>query len=243
MRRTLVLAMAVSTLAGAVPAEAATRLVLDVHRSVPLRYRRWIAQSGVPTPPVTVTLHLTICPGAPGWAVGCAIAADREIYLDAAGGDTRHALMHEMGHLFDFGEMSGATRDAFRTVLHRGGAWAGAAANNPLQEKFAEAYSLCARHRTISSIYFALYAYTPTPTEHAHACAVIRRAAVSPWHLAGAAAPPVVYMADRHCLGVWRYVDRAGTLTARYSCLASLIRLTAWDYAPGARPAQVCGAA
>jgi hypothetical protein len=151
--------------------------------------------------------------------------------------------MHELGHLFDFGEMSTPMRDAFRVVLRRRGAWAGAAANNPLQEKFAEAYSLCSRHRAISSIYYALYAYTPTPAQHRRACDVIRRAAVSPWHLAGAAAPPVVYMAAPGCLGVWRYVDAAGSLTVRYSCLGSLIRLSSWDYAPGARPSQVCGAA
>jgi hypothetical protein len=49
-------------------------------------------------------------------------------------------------------------------------------------------------------------------------------------------------MAAARCLRFfWRYVDRAGALAARYSCLTSLMRLTSWDYAPGARPAQVCG--
>jgi hypothetical protein len=239
--RTLGLAITAASLVAASPAAAATSLVLDTPgRAAPAKYRRWVAGSGVPTPPVPITLHLRICPGAPGWAVGCAVAANREVYLDA-GGDSRHALMHEIGHLFDFGEMSEPLRDAFRVILHRHGEWAGAAANNPLQEKFAEAYSLCSRHRAIRSIYFAQYAYTPTPAQHAGACAVIRRAAASPWHLESAAAPPVVYMAANGCLGVWRYVDRAGWLTARYSCLASLIRMTSWDYAPGARPAQVCG--
>src|SRR4051794_12260418 len=57
--------MAASALLVAAPATAATRLVLDRGtEAVPARYRHWVAVSSVPTPPVAVTLHLRICPGA-----------------------------------------------------------------------------------------------------------------------------------------------------------------------------------
>jgi hypothetical protein len=73
--------------------------------------------------------------------------------------------------------MTDPLRLLFESVSRRQGPWASAAANDPPDEQFAEAYSLCARHKTIRSTAFGMYAYTVTPAMHRRACSVIRQAA------------------------------------------------------------------
>ena len=48
------------------------------------------------------------------------------------------------------------------------------AAADPPFEKFAEAYSVCARFRTLQDMYFGMYDYSPSPATHARVCALIR---------------------------------------------------------------------
>ena len=139
-------------------------------------YQTWANQSLVPTPAGTVVVQLASCPNAPAWAGGCAMAPQRTIYLGPAA-RTKAAFLHELGHLFDAADMTDPLRQLFESVSRTRGAWASAAVNDPAREKFAEAYSLCARHKTIRSAQYGMYAYTATPAMHRRACAVIRQAA------------------------------------------------------------------
>src|SRR3954471_2922853 len=138
-------------------------------------YQSWADHSLVPTPAGTVVVHLENCPGAPAWAVGCTMPDHHTIYLGP--GATRATFLHELGHVFDAADMSDALRRAFTTISRSSGPWATAAANDPPDERFAEAYSLCAPHKTIRSTLYGLYAYTATPAMHRRACSVIRQAA------------------------------------------------------------------
>jgi hypothetical protein len=139
-------------------------------------YQTWANKSLVPTPAGTVIVHLESCPGAPEWAGGCSMPAQRTIYLGPAA-MTRARFMHELGHIFDAADMTDPLRQLFQNVSRAAGPWASAAANDPADEKFAEAYSLCARHKTIRAAQYGMYAYTATPAMHRRACSVIRRAA------------------------------------------------------------------
>jgi hypothetical protein len=139
-------------------------------------YQTWANQSAVPTPAGTVVLHLENCPGAPEWAGGCALPQQRAIYL-GPGAMTKARFMHELGHIFDATAMTDPLRTRFTSISRASGPWASAAANDPPDERFAEAYSLCARHKTIRSTAFGMYAYTATPAMHRRACSVIKQAA------------------------------------------------------------------
>jgi hypothetical protein len=155
-------------------ASATTVVTPDGHPAQP--YQTWADQSQVPTPAGTVVVHLENCPGAPEWAGGCAIAAQRTIYL-GAGAMTKARFMHELGHIFDSADMTSPLRALFQSVTHKQGLWATAAANDPPDEQFAEAYSLCARHKTIKATQFGMYAYTATPATHRRACSIMKQAA------------------------------------------------------------------
>jgi hypothetical protein len=139
-------------------------------------YQTWANQSLAPTPAGTEVVNLQNCPGAPEWAGGCALPQQREIYL-GAGAMTKARFMHELGHIFDATAMTDPLRKLFESVTHKQGLWATAAANDPPDEQFAEAYSLCARHATIRGTQFGMYAYTATPAMHRRACSVIKQAA------------------------------------------------------------------
>jgi hypothetical protein len=139
-------------------------------------YQTWANQSAVPTPAGTVVVNLASCPGAPEWAGGCALPAQRSIYL-GPGAMTKARFMHELGHIFDATAMTDPLRTRFTSISRASGPWASAAANDPPDERFAEAYSLCARHKTIRSTAFGMYAYTATPAMHRRACSVIKQAA------------------------------------------------------------------
>jgi hypothetical protein len=85
--------------------------------------------------------------------------------------------MHELGHIYDGAVMTAPLRSVFQAIVRNRGLWAAAASTDPPQEQFAEAYSLCARRKSIRSTSFAMYAYTATPAIHRRACSVIRQAA------------------------------------------------------------------
>ena len=87
----------------------------------------------------------------------------------------RATLLHEVGHAFDAAEMSDADRAAFSAIFRDTRPWE--AAPNAPKERFAEAYSLCARHPVLRAAYTAAYGYRVTPVQHRRVCALIRRAA------------------------------------------------------------------
>jgi hypothetical protein len=174
VRLTPLLVAFLLTLVFASDALATTVVTPDGRPAQP--YQSWANKSAVPTPAGTVTVRLEACPGAPEWAGGCALPDQRTIYL-GPGAMTKSRFMHELGHIFDATAMTNPLRSAFTSISRASGPWASAAANDPPDERFAEAYSLCARHKTIRSTAFGMYAYTATPAMHRRACSVIKQAA------------------------------------------------------------------
>jgi len=163
-------------IAAATPASAsATTLVLDDGTSRPRPYQSWIDRAQAPMPGGTLQLRLARCPAAPAWASGCADIDDDAIYLTQLA-RSPDRLLHEVGHFFDEKVMTPRFRARFSRLVGSRGAWGAAAQTDPPSEKFAEAYSLCARHRSLSAWYFGMYAYAPSPAVHAAACALIREA-------------------------------------------------------------------
>jgi hypothetical protein len=172
--RTLALALTATLLALATPAGAAT-LVLPDGTARPQPYQSWVDQSLVPTPAGTVTLRLAPCPYHWDGGVACADQGDRTIYL-GAGGRGRDIFLHELGHIFDAAVMTDAARGRFAAMLGLRGAWNDQSLAHPPLEMFADAYSVCARFRTIRTVYYAPNGYAPGPREHRRACALIRQA-------------------------------------------------------------------
>jgi hypothetical protein len=114
---------------------------------------------------------------------GCArdaCAAPGVVMLDPVDmtlGEERAAWLHELGHQFDYSVMTGDDRGAFRAITHDRRSWRHGP-NSP-HEQFAVAYQQCAQHHRIARQLPVPgdYRWTPTPGEHARACALIRRVA------------------------------------------------------------------
>ena len=174
MRRApLLVAMVLACL---VPSAAsATTLVAPDGSPAPAQYRAWLASAQVPTPRGTVTLSLAPCPGGPEWAGGCADMATRTIYVGPSA-RTKARFFHELGHVFDATAMTDPLRARFEALVARPGVWAGAASSDPAMEKFAEAYSMCARHRVAHAMQFGMYGWSPSARMHRRACSIIAAA-------------------------------------------------------------------
>lgn len=155
----------------------------------PSFYQRWLNQATVPTPRMTLRIYRAPCPQDPR-ARGCIIKPNR-IYIDPAverkwsPQGRRIALMHEVGHMFDFHVMTDRWRQRFEAILHlQGKSWDGPRsgfgpyASGPPMEKFAENYAECAvvgptiSHRLRKPRH---YRYRPTPRQYAQVCRMIRR--------------------------------------------------------------------
>jgi hypothetical protein len=149
----ILLLVCTAVLVWAAPATATT-LVLPDGTERPQPYQSWVDAALVPTPPGVVTLRLDGC-GADMPA--CAPEGERTIVL-SPDWSSRHVLLHELGHVLD-DSVPGWVRSRFGD-----------------EERFAEAYALCARRRTLRARYFGGYGYAPTPAQHRRSCALIRGA-------------------------------------------------------------------
>jgi hypothetical protein len=139
------------------------------------RFQTWADAAAVPTPAGVVDLVLDSCPVAV--SDGCIYhGAPPTIFLGPTVRD-RPILLHELGHAFDTQRLTPAYRSGFESIFRDTRAWR-SAPNSP-HERFAEAYSLCARHTRIARTYTAAYGYRATPAQHRRACALIKRAAAA----------------------------------------------------------------
>jgi hypothetical protein len=147
----ILLAACTALLALAAPA-GATTLVLEDGTLRPQPYQAWVDAALVPTPPGVVLLRLGGC----GEEMpACAPVGERAIAL-SPGWASRHVLLHELGHV--------AGDDAPARLRARLGG----------EERFAEAYALCARRRTLRRRYLGGYGYAPTPARHRRNCSALR---------------------------------------------------------------------
>jgi hypothetical protein len=157
-----------------VPGAEALRLISPSGDPAIARYQRWVDAAAMPTPSENLYVVLASCPVPV--SDGCIVHdAVPTVYLGPMVRD-RATLLHEVGHAFDAAEMNDGGRAAFSAIFGDTRAW-GQGPNAP-KERFAEAYSLCARHPVLRRTYTAAYAYRVTPAQQRRVCALIRRAAV-----------------------------------------------------------------
>jgi hypothetical protein len=169
--RALIVALctALVALAAATSQARATTLVLPDGTVGPQPYQSWVDRANVPTIDATVTLRLDGCGDLPGCVTDGELAIDLDPEWASA-----HVLLHELGHLFD-DRMPDWARTRFQGLVGAR-SWLSDSSAGPAGEQFAEAYSLCARKRTIRRRAAEGYRYDPTPAEHVQACGLIRRA-------------------------------------------------------------------
>lgn len=136
-------------------------------------YQSWANAAFVPTPQIDVNVINAPCPAAPEWAAACSVIGLHQIYIGSEGHNP-HVFLHELGHVYDDTSMTDMARAKFMAILHTSGSWTRPLGQDAPAEQFAEAYSLCARHRTIRTFYYGMYGYTPSPQIHRRVCAVIR---------------------------------------------------------------------
>jgi hypothetical protein len=182
MRR---LALALLALLVVAPPAQAVTLVTPDGTAAPQPWQAWADNSLVPTPAGTVTFANDYCP-ATHWSA-CYTPLARVIYMAGPNAANRAQFFHELGHDFDSNNMTDAYRAGFiRIMRYRTPSWWAAA--NPVDaesagERFATAYSVCARRQTIARDGWRYgpghgYGYSPTRAQHRRVCALIRRAAL-----------------------------------------------------------------
>jgi hypothetical protein len=174
MRRIATVAplVAAVVLALAAPATAShLAIAYDDGTPAPL-LQALVDQAKVPMPPGPVVAHRSNCPD--DWFT-CASPPD--IY---GVGNDRHALFHELGHVFDYEVMTDAARSALQDALDDHRPWWTPTTEHPYpgQEVSAEAYSWCAmRGRYLTRpVVNSAYAYHPGPKRFRRACRVFRMA-------------------------------------------------------------------
>src|SRR3954466_6269256 len=169
------LALALS-LAFASPPAHALKLLSASNNPEVARFQTWVDAAAMPTPPLSLYVVLDSCPVA--ISDGCIVHEPQAtVYLGSFVQD-RPTLLHEVGHAFDATEMTDADRAAFQATFRDTRAWR-SPPNSP-HERFAEAYSLCARHPAIRRAYTGAYGYRVTPAQQRRVCGLIRRSASCP---------------------------------------------------------------
>jgi hypothetical protein len=178
-RRLPLAVAALALIALAVPGASAgtaqaSRLAITYDNGTPApALQALVDQAKIPMPPGPVVAHRSNCPD--GWFT---CAAPPNIYGIAR---DRHALFHELGHVFDYEALTDTARAAVQDALDDHRPWWNPAPDQsfPGQEISAEAYSWCAmRGRYLTRpIINSAYAYHPGPRRFHRVCRVFRMAA------------------------------------------------------------------
>jgi hypothetical protein len=156
--------------ASAGAASTSTTFVRDGSVVAPRTYTAWLAQFRVPPPPGYVGLSSAPCDDAA--AVACMDWTTPLATLHLRGRDVdRRTFAHELGHVFDLYVLGPAgLRDEFAALVGEPTTTLAA------QEKFADAYALCAQYAQLPGVWQTSSGLRQTPAGHVKACALIREA-------------------------------------------------------------------
>jgi hypothetical protein len=135
--------IAVVLVLGMCGAAGATTIAGD-HLSLP--YQRWVDESRMPTPNVSLEVHEDRqC--ADGY-LACTDGIQVWFHPSGGGLGDRYWFMHEIGHAFDRWVLTDSDRSAFVSMLNAARPWDddGAAHDTRPIERFADIYALCAVH-------------------------------------------------------------------------------------------------
>lgn len=146
-------------------------------RAIQGKVHAWIHAAKVPLVSGRVQIRRRSCPGHPSFA-GCVFSSrPRTLYLKRGLREPRRLLYHELGHVFDLRVLNRRERGAFKRItgIRRRGWFRGGL---PPAEWFADGYAACAiRQRLRRRARPTPYGYTPTRSQHARVCRLIRDAA------------------------------------------------------------------
>lgn len=123
---------------GAVRPGATAILVEDGEPDHP--YQRWVNRARVPTPPGAILVAERV-----GSVTGTE-PGTRTIWLSVSLVNPWEALMHELGHNFDYYALGARDRTRFQAILGDHRPWAERGPGT-VRELFADAYAICARWR------------------------------------------------------------------------------------------------
>ncbi len=170
MKRLVLVLLALALL---LPASASATTIIAPPSPWP--FQTWADEALVPTPPGSLELVLddTFCGGE---GIACTGPTD-PIYFDPtfyAGkpGAVRQVFDHELGHHFDYDVMEDWARARFEWLVGETRPWT--EDPNAPNEKFAEAWALCAvRARLRHAPLEYGYGYHPSPRLHRKVCHLI----------------------------------------------------------------------
>lgn len=108
-------------------------------------YQRWADEAKVPTPSVTLTVIEEPCPtylAGGSEALACTMRGTNTIWMSPEAWSPKETFFHELGHNFDYYDLTEWERNRFRGLVHDYRPWE-ANPEGP-NEGFAAAYALCA---------------------------------------------------------------------------------------------------
>jgi hypothetical protein len=173
-------------LAIAVAAPAHAVVLIGSDGSTPQPYQQWADQAHVPTVPGAVWLVGSPCPTKPD--ASCTGPDEpvvwlfrSKLYLNTL--EFREALLHELGHRFDY-QMPQWVRDRFRAIMRNRHSWRATSGGAPV-EQFAEAYAICGLGGKMARTYMQPdpdhggrrvgdFGYAPTDRQNKAVCKLIR---------------------------------------------------------------------
>jgi hypothetical protein len=174
--RLLAAALAAAVLAGPAVAHPPAPIT-ERGRPIQGKLHRWMHQAKVPLVGGRVQIRRRSCPGHPSFA-GCVFSGrPRTLYLRPGLREPRSKLYHELGHVFDLRVLNRRERTIFKRIvgIRRQGWFRGGL---PPAEWFADSYASCAvRLRLQRRARPTPYGYSPTRSQHARVCRLIRNAA------------------------------------------------------------------
>lgn len=154
------------------------RLVTSDGRPLRGPYQSWVHRSLMPKVPGPVTVYFSGCPGNRRFD-GC-VNKRRPSVIHLRPRAGRLLFYHELGHLFDYRLLTSADRLTFRRLTGAAPpaarSWRGG--SNPLSERFAEAYALCSRYRTVKRPIVrraSHFRYAASARTHRSVCRLIKR--------------------------------------------------------------------
>ena len=136
----------------------------------------WLHQARAPLVRGRVQILVIGCPARPRF-VACVYARrPSRIYIRPGLRNTRWALYHELGHVFDFRVLNNRERWRFRQILGiREKRWFGG--RRRAAELFAEGYASCARFGSRRAARrHSVYGYRPSLRQHRATCRLLRQA-------------------------------------------------------------------
>lgn len=147
-------------------------------------YQAWVGQSAMPTPDISLTVVEGTCPDGP---LACTVPAEAMVWMPS---QEQRVFYHELGHNFDYYEMTPWSRGRYMEIMGLAGEWEQRSTDyaeehmHSPNELFAESYALCSFKPWIDK-YGSIRGQWPVGgwKKHDQACKLIQK--VASWGTSG----------------------------------------------------------